>query len=437
MKTRNLIAVLALAVLSAALVSTGCAKKAAVQDPTKLSGKIIVLTHRTDQLDTSFKRYAEEFNKIYPNVQVEFEAPPEYAGTIRTRMSTQEYGDVLSMVTSPPIPEDFAKFYEPVGTKKDMFAKYDFLETNAQTYFGDYVYAFPLNANAGGLVYNKKVFEKAGITTFPKSSDEFYAMLQQIKDKTDAVPIYMNYPSKWTLTQWEAGRLAYAGDPNYANKMVHDDSPFDPGEPHYELYKVMYEVVKRGLCERDLLTSDWEASKQMMADGKIGVMNLGSWAVGQIKAIAANPDDVGYMPFPVSHNGQVFAEAALDYNLAVNKNSQNKAAAIAWATWFADKSGYALDNMSIPALKGAEYPSFLKSYQDLGVKFIAGTPAPAGEEGLFDKIDKEAEIGLWLEPQKIRIVDAAMGTSKETFDDIMKDWNARWAKARKTLSVTP
>jgi hypothetical protein len=30
-----------------------------------------------------------------------------------------------------------------------------------------------------------------------------------------------------------------------------------------------------------------------------------------------------------------------------------------------------------------------------------------------------------------------MGTRKESYDDIMKDLNAKWAKARKDLGVTP
>ncbi|HQL34278.1 MAG TPA: hypothetical protein PK969_13570, partial [Treponemataceae bacterium] len=79
----------------------------------------------------------------------------------------------------------------------------------------------------------------------------------------------------------------------------------------------------------------------------------------------------------------------------------------------------------------------LDSFKASGVQYITGSPAKAGEDGLFDKLDKEAEIGFWADPEKIRIVDAAMGTRKESFDDIMKDWNARWAKARKTLAVTP
>ena len=126
-----------------------------------------------------------------------------------------------------------------------------------------------------------------------------------------------------------------------------------------------------------------------------------------------------------------------DYAIGVNKYSENKAAAIAWALWFANESTYAVDNVAIPAAKGSAFPAVLDSFAELGVVYDTQNPAQVGEEGLFDKLDSESEIGLWQDPQKVRIIDAAMGTSKETFDDIMKDWNKRWAKARKDLGVTP
>ncbi|MET7441973.1 carbohydrate ABC transporter substrate-binding protein, partial [Streptomyces sp. NPDC005568] len=44
-------------------------------DPADASGTIKVLTHRTDLVqDGTMARYAAEFNKIYPEVKVKFEA---------------------------------------------------------------------------------------------------------------------------------------------------------------------------------------------------------------------------------------------------------------------------------------------------------------------------------------------------------------------------
>lgn len=435
MKTSKIFAfALILALVSGSLFAGG--QKDASANKGDISGSITVLTHRTDWVDTKFQDYLKAFNVKYPNVSVEFEAITDFNGTVRTRMGTKEYGDVLNMVTVPPAPAEFANFYEPLGSKADFAKKFDFVDTSATVTFGDVVYGIPVNANvSGGFVYNKKVFADAGIKKMPKTTDEFYKALELIKTKTTAVPIFLNYPSQWTLTQWEGGRLTFAGDADYLNKMIHDDAPFSPGKPHYELYKIMYEVVKRGLTEKDILASDWELSKQMMADGKIGVMALGSWAIGQVRDISKTPENIGYMPYPASVKGKVYAEVGLDYNISVNKNSKNKAAALAWATWFATESGYAKDCESIPALKGSAYPAVLSAFSEAGTTYLIGMAPKAGEEGLFDKLDKESEIGLWQAPQKIRIVDAAMGTSKESYDDIMKDWNARWAKARKANGV--
>ena len=184
MKMRKVVT-LALCVAMACTVFAGGKKEtaapaAAAKEPAEISGSIIVLHHRTD-FEDQFEAYRQRFNAVYPKVTVEFEAITDYAGTVRTRMSTQEYGDVLMMVTTPPVPEDFSRYYEPLGTTEELFAKYDFLESNAQCYYGGYVYGLPINANTGGLLYNKDVFKKAGITSFPKSSEEFYTVLDKIK----------------------------------------------------------------------------------------------------------------------------------------------------------------------------------------------------------------------------------------------------------------
>jgi ABC-type glycerol-3-phosphate transport system substrate-binding protein len=399
-----------------------------------LSGTITVLTHHTDMVDNLFQDYIKAFNAKYPNVKVELEGITDYATTARTRMNTDDYGDVLMMIANPPIPADFAKFYEPLGQKATLEKTYKFLTPSS---FNGVTYGISPNANvAGGILYNKQVFKDAGIKNPPKTIDEFYADLKAIKTKfPDVAPLYMNYPSKWTLNAWEGNILTVAGDPDYLNKLAHMDDPFSPGKPLYTLYKVMYDVVKNKLCENDPLTSDWELSKQMLADGKIGCMVLGSWAISQVRALAKDPENIGYMPFPYSIKGKIYAQVAPDYQEAINVHSKNKAAAKAWVDYMLDDSNFAVTTLSIPTKVGAKFPSVLDAFTNLGVIYIEAKDPPKAEEGLTDKIDKEAEIGLWNEPWKQRIVEAALGSSKETYDDIMKDLNAHWAKARASVGA--
>lgn len=93
-------------------------------------------------------------------------------------------------------------------------------------------------------------------------------------------------------------------------------------------------------------------------------MVLGSWAIDQIKSTAPNKEDIGFMPFPTNAS-KVLVPLAGDFNLGINVNSENKAAARAWVDWFTEKSNYAVEQAgSISPLKGAPMPSILKQYED-------------------------------------------------------------------------
>ncbi|MBY7738153.1 ABC transporter substrate-binding protein [Paenibacillus polymyxa] len=425
-----------LSVLLLAGLFTGCTSKkdapATSSDPKGPEGEITVITQRTDIVDTVFQDYAKEFNKIYPNVKVNFQALADYDGQIKIRMGTRDYGDVLLIPGSIPI-EELPNFFEPLGTYEEMKNKYTGIEE--RTVDGN-SYGIPIAMVYSGVIYNKKVFKEAGITQIPKTPDQFLKALQQIKDKTKAVPLFTNYASGWALTQWESSLATVAGTKEYVNvTQPNSDDNFTKGQPHYELYKVLYDAAKNGLIEKDPTTTDWETSKADLAQGKIGTMVLGSWAIDQIKSVASNKDDIGFMPFPTNAS-KVLVPLAGDFNLGINVNSENKEAARAWVDWFTEKSNYAVEQAgSISPLKGAAMPAILKQYENEGVVFEALTPSPKGQEGIVDKIDKMGEIGLWQPDFKKRIIEAAVGNRPESYDTIMKDLNDAWVKARAEVAA--
>lgn len=396
-----------------------------------IKGEITVITQRTDIVDTVFQEYAAKFNEKYPDVKVNFEALANYEDQIKIRMSTRDYGDVLLIPTSVPM-KDLPDYFEPMGSVAELSSKYTGLEERA---VNGQSYGIPITINFNGVIYNKKVFEQAGYATPPKTIDEFMAALQAIKDKTDAVPLYTNYAAGWPLTQWEADLPTVAGDVSYVNnKQPATDDNFVPGQPHYELYKILYDAAQKGLIEEDPTTTDWESSKVDLGSGKIGAMVLGSWAIGQIKGVAANPDDVGFMPFPTNAD-KVVVPLADDYLIGVSIHSQNKEASRAWVDWFINESGYpTTEGGGMSPVKGAELPEILKAYEGTDITFEALAPAEAGQEGLVDAIDKDAEIGLWQPDFKKRIIEAAIGNRDESYDDIMKDLNDAWVQSRAKIA---
>jgi raffinose/stachyose/melibiose transport system substrate-binding protein len=421
----NVLAVaLALAVAAA---STGCGggggEDSAGGAP---SGEITVLTQRTDIVDTVFQDYKKRFEAKYPQVKVKFEAITDYEGEVRIRMSTKDYGDVLlipNSVTADQLPD----FFEPLGSVEEMSKKYRFMTEHA---FDGQAYGIAITGNAQGLVYNKRIWKQAGVTSAPTTPAQFLDDLRAIKAKTSATPLYTNYKDGWPLVQWEGGRGAVSADPDAVNKLADIDAPWAPGQEHNTIDSLLYDVVHDGLTEADPTTTNWEGSKKLIGTGKIATMLLGSWAIVQMQKAATDPADIGYLPFPVQVGGKFHSVLSGDYNNAINVNSKHKTAARAWIDWFADESGYAVSEGGIAPVKDNAFPKTLTDLQAVDTQFLELTPAPAGKEGLVQRIDSAAEVGLTEPKYRQRLVDSARGASKESKDDIFADLDKKWAAAR-------
>ena len=415
----------------AAVTLVGCSSGSSDSDVETIT----FINHKTDwETNGKWDEYIAKFNEKYPDIKVEVQTITDYAGQMKTRMNSKEYGDVL-MIPGDISPKDYENFFEPLGDTEELSEKY--LGLNDRSYEG-VQYGIPSQMNATGLVVNKKVFEDAGITEFPKTTEDFIAALKKIKAyDSSIVPLYTNYAAGWTLSNWDFTRTGVSGDADFTNEMTSDTSPFDEGDTMYTIYNTLYTVAKEGLIESDPTTSDWEQSKVDLANGKVAVMVLGSWAVPQVQeANEDNADNITFEAFPVTaSDGKQYMPIGGDYNYGINVNSKHKKAARKFIDWMVNESDYAVDNGGIPTVKGAEYPKALQDSQDAGVELIEENPAPEGKESLFSDINNESELGIGsTDTEKQRIIDAAVGNSKESFDDIMKDFNTRWANAIKAVS---
>jgi raffinose/stachyose/melibiose transport system substrate-binding protein len=394
-----------------------------------VSGKITYLTNRTDlDTDGTYAALIAKFNEEYPDVTVEVQSITDYAGELATRMQTTEYGDVLMIPDAVPSTA-FSKYFEPFGTVEELSDKYQEGYLYSKWYDGQ-VYGLAYMCTVQGIVYNKAVFEEAGITELPKTPDEFLDCLQKIKDNTDAIPYYTNANSGWTLDQWEDHAFGtVTGNANYKNnELPNDKAAFDEGSSHYVIAKLVYDIVSQGLCESDPTTCDWEASKLMLNNGEIGCMVLGSWALSQMKEAGDHPDDVGYMPFPYSIDGQQYATSGTDYCYAINKNTKNMAAAKAFVQFMVDESGLATAQGGISLLKDDPMPDGLEAFSD--VTFVVDKPAADENIGKYDEVQQESGITLYDNGQRLNgVVDIARGVSTQTFEDYMKDLSAKWAAA--------
>ncbi|MDR1189122.1 MAG: ABC transporter substrate-binding protein, partial [Bifidobacteriaceae bacterium] len=394
------------------------------------AGTLKVLTHRTD-LDENgtLQGYADKFIAKYPDVTaVEFESITAYDDDVPLRLSTGDFGDVLS-IPNGVTNDQLAQFFEPFGTKADLSGKYQFLDSFA---VGDQVYGLAQGGIATGVVYNKKVFEEAGVSEPPTSYDDFMAALQAVKDNTDAVPLYTNYKDGWPLGDLHRNMGVALGNADAKNDMTGEDAPWAEGSDAYWLDSLIYDAVDKGLTEEDPTTTNWEESKTLLGTGEVATLVLQSWAISQMQAAAtdsgASADDIGFLPVPSAVAGKSFAAVLGDRYYAMNAKSENKATAKAWVEFMIEESGYDAAEGFVSTLKSAPLPSNLSALSDLGTELFEPAAPPAGEEGLFDAIDTAAEIGFSSAPYRQALVDQARQHTPKA--DAFGELNAKWAQGR-------
>ena len=195
---------------------------------------------------------------------------------------------------------------------------------------------------------------------------------------------------------------------------------------HYGVSETVVRTALRQLMAENLLVSR----------PKIGCMVLGSWAYPQMQEAGPNPDDIGYMSFPITVNGKQYATAGADYCFGINVKASDdqKLAAMYYIKWLTEESNFSYDEGGVPILKDGEYPALYAAFA--GIDMVADAPAMAGEEALLNDLNGESLLAINAGGNtKIQeIVEHAFNGDKE-FDEIMADWNEAWSDAQEALNV--
>lgn len=353
-----------------------------------VKGKITVVTNRTDLInDGTFDKYKQAFKKKYPGVQdVEFEGITNYESDIRVRLSANNVGDVL-MLPSNISTQDLGKFFAPVNDVADALGSLYFNDVKA--YEGK-IYGIVSGVSTEGIVYNKKAFEKAGITSIPKTLDEFYAACEKLK-AAGIVPIYINNGAQWPMKQWgEVLAPFMSGKADYLNTMVNTDEPFKVDNEFGKGFTIVRTLKEKGYVEKDLHSNVWEASKGEIASGKAGMYFLGNWVINQVIGAGAKSEDIGFFPLPYDNSGKLNAPLNYDYFYGVSVASKNQETAKAWIKFMVEEAGYVEASGYIPPQKSKE-PSLaqLKEFKSYNPNFIenVATSSKWNDIGNTAKID--------------------------------------------------
>ncbi|MBO7938103.1 ABC transporter substrate-binding protein [Streptomyces antibioticus] len=193
---------------------------------------------------------------------------------------------------------DLNPFFEKAGVDPDAtFPK----AMNEYTQFEGDRCAVPLLGDAYGLYYNKTAFEKAGISSPPKTWSEFEADAKKLTipqgDSYKQLGFMPNYHGWETTTEHYLGQFS----PTYFDRAGKSTIATDPAVPAaFTLQKKLVDGLggfKKLEKYRSGLGDEW-GPKHPFHTGQVAMQLDGEWRLGM--ALDAKPDfEIGVAPLPV------------------------------------------------------------------------------------------------------------------------------------------
>lgn len=249
-----------------------------------------------------FKAMVAQFEKENPDIKVRINNSADSQTDLRTRLVKNRVPDVVTfngdisfgMFAASGVFHDFTddplvKELNPgmVSIAKNLVQTKD---PKAKRLYG-----LPFAGNASGYIYNKALWRQAGVDPEnpPRTWSEFTAMLDRFKDQ-GIEPVQATLSDSWT-TQAPLASLAgtLVPESRYADLMT-GRTDFrtiwtDPAKREVELFS--HSTGDKGVT--------YQQGTQNMANGKVAVLPLGTYAIPQIRMI--NPKaDLGFAQMPAS-----------------------------------------------------------------------------------------------------------------------------------------
>jgi raffinose/stachyose/melibiose transport system substrate-binding protein len=244
------------------------------------------------------------FNKVYPKIKVKVDTRP--AGTdgdnlIKTRLSTGTMDDVFFYNSGSLFQALHADTtLQPLGDQPWAKTLTDDFKATVSTSKG--LYGAPFGSTFdGGVMYNKKVYEKLGLSV-PDTWADFISNSQKIK-AAGITPILGSYGDTWTAQLFVLADFANvsAQDPKWAanytaNKAKYVDPPALAG------FEDTAEVHKLGLMNKDYASLTNVNALKLLATGKAAQYPMITAVIANVEqSNPTNVNDIGYFAMPTAN----------------------------------------------------------------------------------------------------------------------------------------
>jgi len=333
---------LAASVTAAALVLSGCSTGGGGSSSSEAK-TITWLVDNTENTTSYAQRLADDFHAANPNIKVEIETRPQGGdgdNIVKTKLATGDMADVFSYNSGSLFQQiNPAQNLVPLTSESYMKNVSDSFKPVVTA--GSDVYGVPVGTgNAGAVLYNKKVYEKLGLSV-PKTWDEFMTNSRKIKDAGIA-PIIQTYQTTWTSQLFVLGDFANvsAVNPSFAKDYTANKAKYATDPAALKGFQHLEEAHKAGLFNEDFASATYAQGIEKLVTGEGAQYPILSFALPEIKV--GYPDqlnDVGLFPLPGDDAGKNLLTVWLPGGVYLPKSTKNVEEAKKFLAFIASKQG--------------------------------------------------------------------------------------------------
>lgn len=314
----------------ALLAGTTLGGMAAAQDVT-----LTIESWRNDDLTIWQSQIIPAFEAAHPGIKVNFAptAPAEYNAVLNSKLDAGSAGDLITCRPFDASLELYNKGQLADLTDLAAMANFSDVAKSAwQTDDGAATFCVPMASVIHGFIYNRTAFEELGLEP-PETVDEFYAVLDAIREDGSYIPMAMG-----TADQWEAATMGYQNiGPNYW-KGEEGRRALIEGEASLT-DEAWVEPFRQLARWRDYLGDGFEAqtypdSQNLFTLGRAAIYPAGSWEIGVFTPQIEGAFEMGAFPPPVAAAGDTcYISDHTDIALGLNPASPNADAARTFLEW--------------------------------------------------------------------------------------------------------
>ncbi|RXZ79408.1 carbohydrate ABC transporter substrate-binding protein [Paenibacillaceae bacterium] len=337
---RKLSLALLTVVMLLSVILAGCSSsdnKPGNTDKDNASGKQVTIKMFQYKVEIAeqLSRMIKEYEALTPGVKIELETVgggADYNSTLRTKFNSSEKPDIFNNGGFSDLDlwvehlEDFSD--EPWAADLMDIAKEPMTKDGK-------LYGQPLTLEGYGFVYNKDLFEQAGIEQLPKTLEELEAVA--IKLQAVGITPFVNGYGEWWVLGNHLANIAFAHQPN-PNEFIaslYDGSNQIPGNEIFDQWLDLFDLtLKYG--GKNPLQTDYSTEISEFASGKAAMTQQGNWT--QVAIMQTNPDiNIGLLPMPINNDKEAMDKlpVGVPSNWVIHKNSPVKEEAKAFLNWMA------------------------------------------------------------------------------------------------------